>query len=308
MRYVDIDQLQLPNGWQARADAALNALRDEIQQAEAEARAAGKNAADVTAARKSAITKGLGTESGRPKIWADLAESLKALSQKKCWYSESKNPASDKNVDHFRPKNRVQEDPDHEGYWWLAFNWKNYRLSSQWCNQRRNDRANKTSGGKSDRFPLRQGSFRARLETDDYQQEEIELLDPIDPEDWKLLTFRPDGHPTPARPLGTPEHDRAAISIEVYHLHCKELVDDRRPLAGRIQRIVQYMETLRPQLTNPKMRMLYKEQQKELLRAIHIHTEYSAAALAYARAEVYKMEGGHQVKRDWLEEILNSNP
>jgi len=307
MRYVDIDQIQLPNGWQERADAALNDLRNEVQQAEANARAAGKNDADVAAARKSAITRGLDIKS-RSKIWGELATQLKSLSQQKCWYSESKNPASDKNVDHFRPKNRVQEDPDHEGYWWLAFNWKNYRLSSQWCNQRRNDKANKTTGGKCDQFPLRPGSFRARLETDDYQQEEIELLDPIDPEDWQLLTFRPDGHPTPARPRGTPEHARAEISIEVYHLHCKELVDDRRPLAGRIQRLVQYMETLRPQLTVPKMRVLYKEQQKELLRAIHCHTEYSAAALAYARAEVYKMEGGHQVKRDWLEEILNSNP
>jgi uncharacterized protein (TIGR02646 family) len=307
MRYVDIDQLQRPNGWQARADAALKDLRTEIQQAEAAARAAGKNAAGIAKARKEAISAGLANATGRPKVWGDLAVPLKALSKEKCWYSESKNSASDKNVDHFRPKNRVQEDPDHEGYWWLAFDWRNYRLSSQWCNQRRNDKVSKTSGGKWDHFPLRPGSFRAQLETDDYEQEEVELLDPIDPDDWKLLTFRPDGHPTPAKPAGTAEHNRAATTIEIYHLHCKELVDDRRPLAGRIQRLVQNMERLRPRITDPKMRVLYKEEQKELLRAIHKDSEYSAASLAYARAEIYKTEAGHQVKRDWLEEILNSN-
>ncbi|MEI7911944.1 MAG: hypothetical protein WCK77_20120 [Verrucomicrobiota bacterium] len=307
MRYVDIDQLQLPRGWQARANTALNALRNEIQQAEAAARAAGKDAKGIAKARKDAISAGLDTTTGRQKIWGDLAVPLRALSKEKCWYSESRNPASDKNVDHFRPKNRVQEDPDHEGYWWLAFEKNNYRLSSQWCNQRRNDKVSKTSGGKSDHFPLRPGSFRACLEADDCEQEEIELLDPIDPEDWKLLTFRPDGHPTPARPAGTPEHDRAETTIVVYHLHCKELVDERRPLAGRIQRLVQNMERLLPRIADLKMRVLYKEEQKELLRAIHKDAEYSAAALAYAKSEIYTTRSGHQVKRDWLEEILNSH-
>jgi hypothetical protein len=53
------------------------------------------------------------------------------------------------------------------------------------------------------------------------------------------------------------------------------------------------------------MRKLYKSQHVQLLRAIDPDKEYSAAARAYARAEIYKLEGGHQVKRAWLEEILN---
>jgi len=56
------------------------------------------------------------------------------------------------------------------------------------------------------------------------------------------------------------------------------------------------------------MRKLYKAQEMELLRLIERDSEYSSSALAYARAEVYKMEHGHQVKREWIEEILNSNP
>ena len=307
MRYIDIDKLALPDGWEQRANAALTELRQEIQQAETKALAAGKDMKGIVKARGDAISAGFSKETGRQKIWQDLAVALMALSTQKCWYSETKNSGSDKNVDHFRPMNRVREDPDHEGYWWLAFNWRNYRLSSQWCNQCRNDKVNKTSGGKRDRFPLRPGSFRARLETDDYELEDIELLDPIDPDDWKLLTFRPDGHPTPAKQAGNPEHDRAATTIEVYHLHCAELVEDRRLLAGKIQRLVQNMERLRPAIAQPKIRAAYKAEHKELLRAMHKDSEYSAASLAYARAEVYTTKAGHQVKRDWLEEILTSH-
>ncbi len=302
MRFVDIDQLELPNGWQTRADNALNELRDEIVQAETVALAAGQ---DSAAARKAAITAGL-NKSARQKIWRDLAPKLSELRNDKCWYSESKNPTADKNVDHFRPKNRVGEDPIHEGYWWLAFVWRNYRYSSQWCNQRRVDNSHGTSGGKEDHFPLCSGSFRARQENDDIELETPELLDPIDPSDWKLLTFRPDGHPIPAKQPGTPEYQRAATSINVYHLHCNELVKERRVVAGTIQRIVQNLERLRPQITDPKLRVLYKEHEKDLLRAIHPDAEYSAAALAYTRAEVYVNRAGHQVKREWLEDILYS--
>jgi hypothetical protein len=301
MRFVDIDLLELPNGWQGNADQALNDLRDEITAAEEAARVAGGN---PVAARKAAITAAL-DRPARARLWQDLAPRLGVLRKGKCWYSESLNPTSDKNVDHFRPKNRVEEDPNHEGYWWLAFAPRNFRYASQWCNQRRVDRANNTSGGKSDHFPLEAHGVRAWQEGDDLELEEPQLLDPIDPDDWKLLTFLPDGYPTPAKPGGTPEHRRAATSIDVYHLHCKPLVNGRAAVAGTIQRIVQDLERLRPKIEDPKMRALYKSREIELLRAIHPDSEYSAAALAYARAEIYKLELGHQITRDWLKEILN---
>lgn len=303
MRYVDLDELALPNGWQAKADAALNTLRQEINNAEAAARAAGQ---DVAAARKTAISKGVKVKA-REDIWGELAPLLKALGHRKCWYSESLNPASDKNVDHFRPKAEVEEEKTHEGYWWLAFDWHNFRYASQWCNQIRNDKVNKTRGGKGNRFPLQDGSFRARLETDNYHNEHHLLLDPTDPDDWRLLTFREDGYPTAARPEGTLEHLRAAVSIEVYHLNCKELIDGRKPLAGQVQRLVEEMEHLLPHIaTDNRSKSLFKAREKDLLRLIRKTSEYSAAALAYARGQVYKMELGHQVKRDWLEDVLNS--
>lgn len=307
MRYIDIEQLQLPDGWQTRADIALNDLRTEIQQAEAVARAAGKNVAEIAAARRNAVTEGL-KQKVRQNVWRELAPQLAALSKGKCWYSESRNPTADKDVDHFRPKNRVDEEPDHEGYWWQAFDWRNFRYSSQWCNQRRNDRIGKTSGGKWDHFPLCANSFRATKEGDDCDQEEPILLDPIDPDDWKLLSFRPNGEPTPTARPNTTEYERADKTIAIYHLNCRELVNERRPIAGHVERLIQELETLLPKITDLTIRKMYKNREKDLLRLIHRDSDHSAAALAFARAQVYKMEQGHQVKRQWLEDILNSNP
>ena len=306
MRYIDIDQIELPDGWQNRADTALNKLRDEISDAENLARANGEDATGIAAARKKAITDGLNVAS-RQEIWRDLSPILGKLSQGKCWYSESRNPTADKNVDHFRPKNRVNEEDGHEGYWWKAFDWKNFRYSSQWCNQRRNDKGSGTDGGKADHFPLCSSSFRAKLETDDESHEAPELLDPIDPEDWTLLGFRPNGESMPTASPKTQDYLRAEKSIWVYHLNCQELVNERRPLVVQIQRIVQELEQLRPRIKEPRSLQFYKTRQKELIRLIHKDSEYSSAALAYARAEIYKWEFGHQVKRPWLEDFLNLN-
>ncbi len=90
-----------------------------------------------------------------------------------------------------------------------------------------------------------------------------------------------------------------------YHLHCKPLANGRFAVAGTIQRIVQDLERLRPMISDLHARKLYKDRQIELLRALRPDAEYFASARAYARAEVYTLERGHQVKRDWLEEILN---
>lgn len=301
MRWVDIEELELPDGWQTRADNALNELRKEIENAALAAQLAGE---DVAAARRKAITDGLNKKT-RQEIWRELSPYLARLRNDKCWYSESKNPGFSKDVDHFRPKNAVVEDPNHEGYWWLAFDWRNYRYSCQWCNQRRTQA---TKGGKRHHFPLAPTSFRAHKEADNLHLEEVELLDPLDPEDWKLLTFRSNGQPTPAKQPGTWEYDRAATSIWVYHLHCRELVVERKNLASKIRQLVENLEMLRLQLAAPQIREVYKNQQKELLRAIDHNSPYSAAALAYARAEIYKVERGHQVKRQWLEDMLNPHP
>lgn len=56
----------------------------------------------------------------------------------KCAYCEASYQAvSARNVDHYRPKGAVAEDPSHPGYWWLAAEWANLLPSCLACNQRR---------------------------------------------------------------------------------------------------------------------------------------------------------------------------
>ncbi|MDJ0839198.1 MAG: hypothetical protein QNK37_21960 [Acidobacteriota bacterium] len=67
-------------------------------------------------------------------------------------------------VEHFRPKKRVAEAPDHGGYWWLAYDFRNMFLSCSHCNKH----------FKQDHFPLDDGSTRAHFS--DYGKEDQQSL------------------------------------------------------------------------------------------------------------------------------------
>ena len=154
MLHIRLQDLRLPPGWETRARTALDKIR-QLPPAE----------------RADAINR-------RARIWRALTTALTELSEGKCWYCESRQIRSDKVVDHYRPKNAVIECPGHGGYWWLAFDWHNYRLSCGYCNSRHNDVAAGSKGGKHDHFPLLNPAARAYQESDDLGREEAELLDP----------------------------------------------------------------------------------------------------------------------------------
>ena len=111
-------------------------------------------------------------EAHRDETWGhpQLLKALRAAIGNKCWYSEVPLEGADPNVDHFRPKGRIREVDENlqntkttsRGYWWLAFELRNFRLASMHSNQRRVDEH--TSGGKWDYFPVR--GRRAPTETD----------------------------------------------------------------------------------------------------------------------------------------------
>ena len=64
------------------------------------------------------------------KHWGKIKKDLKKISYGKCWFSEAREVYSHYHIEHFRPKKRVVNfDKTKElGYWWLAFNYLNYRL------------------------------------------------------------------------------------------------------------------------------------------------------------------------------------
>ena len=164
----------------------------------------------------------------RDTTWGDpaLVAALRQVVGNKCWYSEVALGGADPNVDHFRPKGRVVEVSDEmektgqefDGYWWLAFEPLNFRLSSQHANQRRVDED--TEGGKADFFPIK--GDRAPIETPHMQIfENVLPLDPCSPSDVSLIWFDPDGNPccSPKQKRSN-ESDKLRIraTIWLYHL------------------------------------------------------------------------------------------
>ena len=179
-------------------------------------------------------------------IWQDLFIPLSNLSRGKCWYSEALEVMSDRDVDHFRPKNEAKNindihRADEDGYWWLAYDYENYRFSSQYSNQRRKHKFDKKkeTGGKGVYFPLFAGSPVAKTKPTCFD-EHIMLLDPCDEDDPPLLTFNSKGEaiPNASAVLDPNEGIRVKISIKLYNLDQATLVELRERVWDSCQRLI----------------------------------------------------------------------
>jgi len=220
MRYIDRDQL-IGNAEVVPLIEAAEAARTEIL-AEAEA-----------TKREALIQK------HRDK-WVAFRPHFAQLSHNKCWYTESVNPGTDDDVDHFRPKGDVAEVEGHGGYWWEALNWRNFRLSSHRANRPRTNPQTSETYGKADHFPLLNEPDRCLLPADDLGRERPALLDPTDPEDPPLLTFNVDGTVALSSEFdGDEDAEKRVQSSRVYlHLEWPAFVEQRtalyRDIVGKI--------------------------------------------------------------------------
>ena len=72
-------------------------------------------------------------------IWSKFKPILIRYYGEKCWYSECSLEGSFGDVDHFRPKGKSTDDKKNiilsDGYWWLAYDYLNYRLSCEKSNR-----------------------------------------------------------------------------------------------------------------------------------------------------------------------------
>ena len=151
--------------------------------------------------------------------WTLLADYLGQLSHGKCWYCEAKLRRTPYDVDHFRPKKTVTIDRvalgKHEGYYWLAYNWKNFRLSCVHCNRlNKSEIAGKF--GKGNEFAIRNEKYRARHPDDKIALEEPKFLDPCVEQDTKLLAHLVNGevHPASKKDSDPWSFERARYTIE----------------------------------------------------------------------------------------------
>ncbi len=150
-------------------------------------------------------------------IWAVLKEHLQDLFCGKCAYCEARFlHVAFGDVEHYRPKAAVTEDPAHPGYYWLAYSPQNYFPSCQLCNQ---------GTAKKNHFPI--AGKRAVCPEDPLDEEKPLLLNPYRDNPLRHLRFAPsrdDKNPGWAMPVDK----LGEVSIDIYELNRPVLVDERR--------------------------------------------------------------------------------
>ncbi|MDX3544871.1 HNH endonuclease signature motif containing protein [Streptomyces europaeiscabiei] len=208
MIFIDRQEViaMLPDGWKAEAKTVTDALR----------------AASGSTERKKIIDE-------NDELWRRIKNVLAEVGHNKCWYCETGNIRSDNAVDHFRPKGKVSG-TQHGGYWWLAFDVKNYRFACTFCNSRRHGDGG-TTGGKADHFPLMPGSRRADSPLIPISVEIPMLLDPCDYFDTTAIWFDETGQVKvnpEAEVIEENVPDRVSISRDLYHLDHVRLIEARK--------------------------------------------------------------------------------
>jgi hypothetical protein len=278
MRHISDDELALPAGWAEEAAAAHQAV------------------CGAPAAEKRQVIK------DHSDSWRKTRATLAKLSDGKCWYCETKEPRSDRVIDHFRPKNSVAERNDHPGYWWLAFDVDNYRYSCTFCNSLRRSELEEPSGGKADHFPIWDEARRSFGPEDPVEDELPCLLDPKKKADTLLLTFGEDGRavPTYSKEQHSVSFQRADTSIKLYHLNHPEIGEARLVLCNEVKELVREGDrAFARQEENPAAALVGTESFESVVRRIRAMIDKKAE---YSRAARAKLRGYRTIP--WVESIL----
>jgi uncharacterized protein (TIGR02646 family) len=277
MMYIAIDDLHIDAAWKSDAEAAALSVRN------------------ATPELRSKII------SEKQEVWKRLKQKLRDLSHQKCWYCESIDPRSDNAVDHYRPKGNVKESaPPHKGYWWLAFDWRNFRFSCTFCNSIRTSAT--TSGGKHDYFPLWDEKARAQSDEDDIDDEQPLLLDPTNPLHIGLIAFADDGTPGPAfDAIRKLEHAMAKESIKYYHLDHPLLVERRAIRWREVRKWVEEADKLLERYVKeeePYLLSTAKSRMQDIMAAISAKAVYSSS--------IKHLLAGMETKSDAAQRILKN--
>lgn len=165
---------------------------------------------------------------GANQTWTQLKPAFEKLSHQKCWFTEAYATVSDFQIEHFRPKKKIdlikskdtyaekRTVPDTSGYWWLSYELENFRLAGGKPNQL-----------KGNYFPLETNSSIARPIDNSWRKEAPILLDPCVESDVNLLTYN-GVEPIETNPDSTSlDHIRARVSIKVYGLKHDKLKNAR---------------------------------------------------------------------------------
>ena len=219
------------------------------------------------------------------RCWIAVRGAFSRHSFDKCWYIECKNPGADDDIDHFRPKASVKEDPSHPGYYWLAFDWTNLRLSCHHANRPRRNPTVGQTGGKSDHFPLIHPATRARTPSDDISREEPALIDPTNRDDVALLSFQPSGDAvlSPSYSGKHPYEERFRLSNLYLNLNLPKFRDERLTLYNEVVRLIERASREAPRDVSAvhTAHQSFMDACDDLVAKTDRRSEYSAAAIVY---------------------------
>ena len=157
-----------------------------------------------------------------PSIYSHSAVkvSLAASQNKKCCYSEIKFPADYPEVEHYRPKGKVniRETKIRQkiGYYWLCYTWENLVL----CKSKINRKYKKTF------FPLEDESKRSKIYTDGITRESPLLIDPFAEDPRNHINFYKEEPKAITR--------KGSVSIKYYGLLDPDIHEHRKTFFERL--------------------------------------------------------------------------
>lgn len=203
--------------------------------------------------------------------WGKLKPWLLALSGGKCWFTEARDIASHLDVEHFRPKKSARnvKGPERDGYWWMAFEYMNFRIAGTVPNRK-----------KGVWFPLRYGSqcstYLHRCEGD----EAPHFLDPTNAHDVTLLAFDEEGKAIPAPGIARWERVRVKRTVERLKLtEHQALAEERRKIWQNVTKLGnKYLQALSESRTSAAARERVKATAREIVCLTKPDAELSAVA------------------------------
>jgi len=195
-------------------------------------------------------------------LWAGLRDWLLSFSNGKCWFSEARDTFSYMDVEHFRPKKSAMdlEGNGREGYWWLAFDWHNFRICGNVGNRK-----------KGTFFPLAPGCSAATCDTRHLVDDELcVLLDPTKEGDPELVAFDERGIAKPSPGIGAWPTSRAETSIKRYKLNDHEPLREARQKVWqkcrrKIEQAREALQTAAPSSTNQERQRRAFQEIREML-------------------------------------------
>ena len=177
-------------------------------------------------------------------------------------------------VEHFRPKKEAKgiDGNSHDGYWWLAFDYMNFRACGNVGNRKK--------GGW---FPLRAGSLCSSYDNRCEESEAHYLLDPIDGDDVNLLAFDNEGKAIAAPGNSAWENNRVEETIKRLKLNEYEaLAEERRRVWNKMDRTIEQYKTAKSRCSsgcNPAA----KQKVRDCLQVIKSMTRRDAELSAVAK-------------------------